>query len=43
MLRTFKSDDFNFFLAIQCDLMCRENMMRIAKSERPFKERTVNV
>lgn len=40
-LRTFKSDDFCFFLAIQCDLVCYENMMRIAKSERQFKQRTV--
>lgn len=30
--RTFKSDDFYFFLLIQCDLMCCENMTRIAKS-----------
>lgn len=43
LLRTFKSDDFYFFLAIQCDLMCCENMMRTAKSERQFKERTANV
>lgn len=42
LLRTFKSDDFCFFLVTQCDLMCYENI-RIAKSERQFKGRTVNV
>ena len=38
LLRMLKSGDFFiFFLAIQYDLMCCENTMRIAKPERQFK------